>query len=313
MPAPVTASGSTPGCIPSGSTTLLPQGIEWIADFYDERYTHLDADVVICRHTLEHIPNVADFMTTIRRFDRRSTRHRGAVRTARRPTCARRGRVLGHVLRALLVLQPRIARPSLPSDRLRGASSSRSSTTTSTCSSQRGRRRFRRRCAACRRRTISTVCATASTRFRKRLRRTRRRLAASASTELADRGGRAVIWGSGSKGVSFISNLALGRPSSRRRSTSIRTSGASSWSVRSTRSSLRRRCESIRPDLVVAMNPIYLDEIAGTARRSRSRDRTPGSSDVTAPALPRTIGRLVPGLRVVRITNPFCRLRAYRC
>ncbi|MEL6891429.1 MAG: methyltransferase domain-containing protein, partial [Actinomycetota bacterium] len=40
--------------------------VEWIADFYDERYSHIDADVVICRHTLEHIPNVAEFMTTIR-------------------------------------------------------------------------------------------------------------------------------------------------------------------------------------------------------------------------------------------------------
>jgi hypothetical protein len=29
--------------------------IEWIADFYDERYAHLNADVIVCRHTLEHI------------------------------------------------------------------------------------------------------------------------------------------------------------------------------------------------------------------------------------------------------------------
>jgi SAM-dependent methyltransferase len=41
--------------------------MEFIADFYDERFSHLDADVVICRHTLEHIQPVEQFMTTVRR------------------------------------------------------------------------------------------------------------------------------------------------------------------------------------------------------------------------------------------------------
>jgi SAM-dependent methyltransferase len=41
--------------------------MEFIADFYDERFTHLDADVVICRHTLEHIQPVARFMASVRR------------------------------------------------------------------------------------------------------------------------------------------------------------------------------------------------------------------------------------------------------
>jgi SAM-dependent methyltransferase len=38
----------------------------FVADFYDERYGPIDADAVICRHTLEHIPDVADFMRTVR-------------------------------------------------------------------------------------------------------------------------------------------------------------------------------------------------------------------------------------------------------
>jgi hypothetical protein len=58
--------GIDPGVHPERIDDPAADGIEWIADFYDERYTHLDADVVICRHTLEHIPNVAEFMTTIR-------------------------------------------------------------------------------------------------------------------------------------------------------------------------------------------------------------------------------------------------------
>jgi C-methyltransferase C-terminal domain/Methyltransferase domain len=36
------------------------------AEFYDDAYGPLDSDVVICRHTLEHIDQVADFMRTVR-------------------------------------------------------------------------------------------------------------------------------------------------------------------------------------------------------------------------------------------------------
>ncbi len=44
-----------------------PEKFEWIADFYGESYSHLQADALVCRHTLEHISGVKDFMETIRR------------------------------------------------------------------------------------------------------------------------------------------------------------------------------------------------------------------------------------------------------
>jgi SAM-dependent methyltransferase len=40
--------------------------MEFIADFYGAKYQDVFADVVICRHTLEHIPNVLEFMTGVR-------------------------------------------------------------------------------------------------------------------------------------------------------------------------------------------------------------------------------------------------------
>jgi SAM-dependent methyltransferase len=40
--------------------------VEWIADFYDERWSHLRADAVVCRHTLEHIAPVGEFMHMVR-------------------------------------------------------------------------------------------------------------------------------------------------------------------------------------------------------------------------------------------------------
>jgi len=40
---------------------------EWIVDFYGDDYAHIDADAVVCRHTLEHIASVKEFMETVRR------------------------------------------------------------------------------------------------------------------------------------------------------------------------------------------------------------------------------------------------------
>ena len=40
--------------------------IEFIQDYYSEKYAHYQGDFIICRHTLEHIPNPAHFLTTLR-------------------------------------------------------------------------------------------------------------------------------------------------------------------------------------------------------------------------------------------------------
>ncbi len=45
----------------------LDDGVEVIADFYDERYQDQTADFVVCKMTLEHIPQVVQFLRTVRR------------------------------------------------------------------------------------------------------------------------------------------------------------------------------------------------------------------------------------------------------
>ena len=40
--------------------------LEWITDFYSSEHGALDADAIVCRHTLEHIAPVRDFLGTVR-------------------------------------------------------------------------------------------------------------------------------------------------------------------------------------------------------------------------------------------------------
>jgi len=50
-------------------------GIRFVSDFYSEKYTDCQADFICCKMTLEHIPNTAEFVRTVRRSigDRRDT------------------------------------------------------------------------------------------------------------------------------------------------------------------------------------------------------------------------------------------------
>jgi SAM-dependent methyltransferase len=41
--------------------------VEFVADFYGEKYAHVQGDFVCCKMTLEHIPDTANFVKTVRR------------------------------------------------------------------------------------------------------------------------------------------------------------------------------------------------------------------------------------------------------
>ena len=41
--------------------------ITFVKDFYSEKYAHFQGDFVCCKMTLEHIPNTAEFVSTVRR------------------------------------------------------------------------------------------------------------------------------------------------------------------------------------------------------------------------------------------------------
>ncbi|HWO93873.1 MAG TPA: methyltransferase domain-containing protein [Dehalococcoidia bacterium] len=57
------------GIDPSFAASRRPgtdASLTFIEDYYSEAYTHLTGDLIACRHTLEHVPNVADFVELTR-------------------------------------------------------------------------------------------------------------------------------------------------------------------------------------------------------------------------------------------------------
>lgn len=57
--------GIDPGYRPERTRTDAQ--IDFVRDFYSERYEHLQADVIVCRHTLEHIDRPRELVRSIRR------------------------------------------------------------------------------------------------------------------------------------------------------------------------------------------------------------------------------------------------------
>jgi SAM-dependent methyltransferase len=59
--------GVDPAFVPERLESEAAGRMRFIADLYDERYAHLAADAVVCRHTIEHIAPVGEFMALVRR------------------------------------------------------------------------------------------------------------------------------------------------------------------------------------------------------------------------------------------------------
>jgi hypothetical protein len=59
--------GFDPGYRPERTESPAASRIEFVRDLYGPKYSHVAADYVSCRHTLEHIAPVGEFMQLIRR------------------------------------------------------------------------------------------------------------------------------------------------------------------------------------------------------------------------------------------------------
>ncbi len=59
--------GIDPSYQPQRTPEEFKKRVQFIQDHYNEKYAHLTADVVLCRHTLEHIGRTGEFLRSIRR------------------------------------------------------------------------------------------------------------------------------------------------------------------------------------------------------------------------------------------------------
>jgi SAM-dependent methyltransferase len=59
--------GIDPTCDPQRIAGSAKGSLKFIQDYYSEEYASLEADLVCCRHTLEHIPDTREFLRMVRR------------------------------------------------------------------------------------------------------------------------------------------------------------------------------------------------------------------------------------------------------
>lgn len=59
--------GFDPAYVPGRHPSPAVDRLTFITDFYSEEYTNYRADFICCKMTLEHIPDVGDFIATVRR------------------------------------------------------------------------------------------------------------------------------------------------------------------------------------------------------------------------------------------------------
>lgn len=59
--------GIDPAYVDGRIQSKAPDRLTFIRDYYSERYANYNVDLVCCRHTLEHIHNTAEFVNSIRR------------------------------------------------------------------------------------------------------------------------------------------------------------------------------------------------------------------------------------------------------
>lgn len=59
-------TGFDPAYVPGRHPSTAADRLTFIADFYSEKYTEYAADFICCKMTLEHIPEVGNFIATVR-------------------------------------------------------------------------------------------------------------------------------------------------------------------------------------------------------------------------------------------------------
>jgi SAM-dependent methyltransferase len=250
------ATGIDPAIVVERVSSGAASRITFIRDLYDDRYAHLEADAVVCRHTLEHIGPVAEFLRIIRRSLDRSQdtvvlfELPDVLRVLREcafwdiyyehcsyftpGSLARLFRAVGFEVLDLeldyenqyILLEAKAGNSVVEPLPLEERPEQVAEAVT----------------------TFSNELAAVKERWHGELR------------ELHERGGRAVLWGSGSKGVSFLTTLGIHDQVSH--VVDINPYKHGKFMAGTGHEIIPPEAlPELQPDLVIAMNPVYLEEI----------------------------------------------------
>jgi len=240
-----------------------PDKFEWIPDFYSESYTHIHADAIVCRHTLEHISQVREFMQMVRRSigDRTETIVLFELPDVRRVLeevafwdvyyehCSYFS--LGSLARLFRSTGFEVIDLDLEYDNQYLVIEARPSTVPA-AGSPLGLED-----------DMEALLSGADhyrTGYAEILEHWSREF-----SEQARRGGKSVIWGAGSKGVSFLTNLAT---HDIEYAVDINPTKHGFYMAGTGQEIVGPEfLAGYKPDLVVAMNPIYTDEIGADLRK----------------------------------------------
>ncbi|PZF79275.1 class I SAM-dependent methyltransferase [Jiangella anatolica] len=251
--------GVDPGVHPERIADDVVGRTTWIPGFFPRDYPELTADAVICRHTLEHIAPVADWMRTVRAAigdrtdtvvlfelpDVRRVLEEGAFWDVYYEHCSYFS--TGSLARLFRRTGFEVLNQWTAYDDQYLIVEARPSTTPApgTPEAVEGDLDAVGRAAD----RFAAAHAAMMDRWRERLR------------HVADGGGRSVIWGSGSKGVAFLA--ALGADSALvDAAVDINPFKHGRYMAGSGhRIVAPKELQELRPDLVIAMNSAYLDEI----------------------------------------------------
>ncbi len=251
------ATGIDPSYVEGRLTSPAAERITFIKDYYAERYADLPSDAIVCRHTLEHIHETGDLLALVRRS------------IERRPETP----VLFELPDVLRVLNEvafwdvyyehcsyftpgSLARLY----RLSGFDVVELERDYDDQYNQIGGRLTQGEPAGPHPLEESTADVLAAVEhFRTAFAETKRRWTEKVS-QAVEAGGRVVIWGAGSKGVSFLTTLGIERQIEYAVDVNPHKQGKymAATGQRVVGPDFLRE---YRPDLVIAMNPIYLAEI----------------------------------------------------
>ena len=255
--------GIDPGYIPGRLTSPALPRLRFINDFYGPAYADLPADYICCRHTLEHIAPTGQFLRDLRATvgEREGTvllfELPDAMRVLREGafwdiyyehcsyfTCGSLARVFRAAGFDVTLLELRYGGQYIILDAVpagSGHSAPRLPLEDDLAETAGHVERFAETCGSVARRWADLVRGAHA------------------------RGERTVIWGSGSKGVSFLTTLGLGLEvaaavdiNPHRHGRFMPGSGHEIVPPEELR--------SLRPDLVIVMNPVYVPEITAGLR-----------------------------------------------